>query len=245
MGAVSEMPEISMDQMLSMYHKDDDIPINEQNHELYPQHPFRWCLVGSSGSGKTTSVVHAIINSKLKFDKLLLFAKHLDDPAWEIVIKYLNTIATESDVPLEEILQLANKPEDIPNLSDLDSEEQKLVVFDDFLNERLLNQKTIREYFTSGRHANCSTIYIAQGFFQIPQIIRDNTNYFSLFKIGNHQLMREVSLELSLDVSSKEFINIWKSAVKDRYSFLFVDQKTKDDRLKLRKNFHEVLRTDA
>ena len=232
--------ELSLDDVVKLLDESDEPVKENQNHELYPQHPFRWLVAGKSGSGKTTILLHAIFTQKIKFSKLYLYARHLDEPKYVNLMKYLNTIARENDVPLSELLVVGDKPEDIVAVDSLDEEEQNLVLFDDFIGEKQANQGIITDYFTRGRHKNASCIYVSQSFFKVPKMIRDNCNYFSLYAIGNHATIRDIALELSLDKSSNEVVQLFKAATADRHSFLFVDQKTLKDELRYRKNFDEV-----
>lgn len=41
---------------------------------------------------------------------------------------------------------------------------QKLVIFDDYLNTGAKNDAEIRNYFTNSRNKNCSCIYLSQSF---------------------------------------------------------------------------------
>ena len=47
-------------------------------------------------------------------------------------------------------------------LDQLDNDNQKIVIFDDFVCEK--NQKPIVDYFIGGRHKNCSVIYLSQSY---------------------------------------------------------------------------------
>ena len=48
-------------------------------------------------------------------------------------------------------------------INDTDYEDnQKLVIFDDYVSEK--NQRQIVDYFIQGRHKNCSVIYLSQSF---------------------------------------------------------------------------------
>jgi hypothetical protein len=50
-------------------------------------------------------------------------------------------------------------------------------------------QDRITGYFTHGRHKNISCIYVAQRFFAIPKVIRENVNYISLH--GGHRSLTD------------------------------------------------------
>src|ERR1700761_2693113 len=50
--------------------------------------PFRMCLAGKTGSGKT-NVVMNVIDTVREFDKILLFAKDLTEPLYATLIDVL------------------------------------------------------------------------------------------------------------------------------------------------------------
>lgn len=62
----------------------------------------------------------------------------------------------------------------------LDKGKKNLVIFDDCVNDK--NQTMQKQYYIAGRHNNCSVFYLTQKYFDVPKIIRDNTNIFILFK---------------------------------------------------------------
>ena len=44
------------------------------------------------------------------------------------------------------------------------------------------NQREIHPFFTRGRHENIDVYYLSQRYFELPLIIRDNSNIIILFK---------------------------------------------------------------
>ena len=106
---------------------------------------------------------------------------------------------------------------------------QKIVVFDDFVCEK--NQKPLINYFMSGRHKNCSVIYLSQSYFKAPKDIILNCSHFCLFDFPSK---REVSLMYNENNVAKEK---YRQATKEPCSFLYVDKPKK----RLAKNFNEHL----
>ena len=79
--------------------------------------------------------------------------------------------------------------DEIIPVSEMDDDNQKIVVFDDFVCEN--NQKPLIKYFISGRHKNCSVIYLRRSYFKTPKDIRLNCSHFCLFEFPSK---KEVSL---------------------------------------------------
>ena len=65
-------------------------------------------------------------------------------------------------------------------INDLGYEDnQKLVIFDDYVCEK--NQNKIIDYFIQGRHKNCSVVYLSQSFYKTPRDIRLNCSHYCVF----------------------------------------------------------------
>ena len=69
----------------------DDIT-NENNKKyikkrpFIPDHPYRILIIGSSGSGKTNTLLN-LINEQDDIDKIYLYAKDLSEPKYTFLIK--------------------------------------------------------------------------------------------------------------------------------------------------------------
>ena len=62
---------------------------NEEHNETWyyiPDHPYRILIIGSSGSGKTNTLLH-VINEQKDIDKIYLYAKDLSESKYEYLIK--------------------------------------------------------------------------------------------------------------------------------------------------------------
>ena len=51
-----------------------------------PDHPYKILIIGGSGSGKTNALFN-LINKQHVIDKIYLYAKDLNEPKYEILIK--------------------------------------------------------------------------------------------------------------------------------------------------------------
>ena len=61
-----------------------------------------------------------------------------------------------------DVIEVSN--DEIIPVQNLDSDSQKIVIFDDFVCDK--NQKPLIDYFIRGRHKNCSVIYLSQSYLQ-------------------------------------------------------------------------------
>ena len=93
---------------------------------------------------------------------------------------------------------------------------QRLIVFDDLITDRNAN-KIASEYYIKGRKVGFSMCYISQSFYQIPKIIRDNTQ---LFILGRNLLNKDLRMILSTfptELTIEEFRNL----IERIYTWLF------------------------
>lgn len=129
----------------------------EDYKQLYPFMPnqcFRMLICGPSGSGKTNTLLHMILKL-LYFDKVYLYAKNLEQSKYRNLIDTFQPISDEAGY---DVIEASN--DQILPVSELTDDNQKLVIFDDFVCEK--NQKPLIDYFIRGRHKNCSVIYLSQ-----------------------------------------------------------------------------------
>lgn len=120
--------------------------------------------------------------------------------------------------------------DDIGNVQDpskLDKTKKHCVVFDDCVNNR--DQSIQKNYFTRGRHNNCSVFYLTQSMYSLDgSVIRKNANIFMLFEINSRNLS---DLLKDLCVSDQnEFKQSCKNAWAEDYGFITIniDKKVKD-----------------
>ena len=78
-----------------MFDLDDTINANNEDHDLkwryIPDHPYRMLMIGGSRSGKTNALLNLIKeqNSDNLIDKIYLYAKDLNEPKYQFLIKKL------------------------------------------------------------------------------------------------------------------------------------------------------------
>ena len=171
-----------------IYNIDEYQPL-EQGNKFAPTCPFRMGVSGSSDSGKTTMVMNLLMgDKKMKEDgeryipcnDVVLVGKHLDEPKWNMVRDFYNSLAEEGEDVSFKVLPAT----DIPDIEEFDPSRSTVVIFEDLMNASRKIQERIAEYFSSGRHRNISPIYISQRFFAIPKTIRENVSYISLHRGG-------------------------------------------------------------
>ena len=186
-----------------------------------PSDTFRMLICGPSGCGKTNVLMHMLYNL-LYYDKIYLFSKNIEQPKYRQLLEIFEPISEEVGY---DVIEESNS--DVIPLETLDSDNQKIVIFDDYACER--NQKPIVEYFIGGRHKNCSVIYLSQSYYLTPKDIRINCFHFCIFDSPSNAETARMCREVNVPR------NRFESATSEPYSFAYIDKTKKT----IRKNFNE------
>jgi ribosomal protein S8E len=149
---------------------------DKKKHETYRKgdsalrfcHPYRVALLGGVNSGKSMIV------------KNILIATQARAPKFHQVIVIHGDVHTKeySDCDVTQIRS------SIPEISELDPDIKKLLIFDDtdFTNINKEDMRRISEIWRFGStHRNTSILLSHQAFFKVPSIIRTCTNVFIIF----------------------------------------------------------------
>ena len=72
-----------------------------------------------------------MLHQLLFYDKIYLFSKNLQQPKYQELLKTFEPILEEAGYP---VIQTSN--DEIPSLDELNDDNQKVVVFDDFVCEK-------------------------------------------------------------------------------------------------------------
>ena len=126
-------------------------------YSCMPDKPFRMLICGNSGSGKTNLLYHMLMKPLVYFDQVHPYGKNLEQEKYKHMIETMNDISRQVGY---DIIHYNN--DEIKPVDSLDSDSQKIVIFDDFICDK--NQKSLIDYFIEGRHKNCSAIYLSQSF---------------------------------------------------------------------------------
>ena len=64
----------------------DNKIVHNKNWPYIPDHPYRILITGGSGTGKTKTLIN-LINKQNYIDKIYLYARDLNEPKYEYLIK--------------------------------------------------------------------------------------------------------------------------------------------------------------
>ena len=196
-----------------------------QLHDFMPDRYFRMLICGPSGSGKTNLLLDMIYRL-LYFDKIYLYARNLQQNKYQHLLKSMKPISQQVGYNVIE----ASNDEIIP-LTDLPDDNQKIVIFDDYLNTGKKNDEKIRDYFTNSRNKNCCCIYLSQSYYGTDKTIRLNSSHYCIFEFPSRNEQSMISRELGINKQD------YQKATKDPFSFLYIDKINKF----ITKNFDEMI----
>ena len=192
---------------------------NTRYKQLYgymPNAPFRMLMASPSGSGKTNILVHILQVQLVYYDKVYLYARNLEQEKYQQLGDQFDMLSQKVGYP---IMETSNDMSCIQPLEALDRGSQKIVIFEDFVTEK--NQALIVEYFTGGRHRNCSSIYLSQSYFNTPKPIRLNCTHFCIGEIPTKHERNSICNELG--VTREQYEN----TTCEPFNFLYVDKPKK------------------
>ena len=120
-----------------------DIIANENNKECnekwpyIPDHLYRVLIFGGSGPGKTNALLN-LINEQDNIDKFYSYAKDLDEPKYQFLIKKREDAAIKYINNPNAFIECLNTMDDVyENIDDYTlirkRERKKLIVFDDMI----------------------------------------------------------------------------------------------------------------
>ena len=190
--------------------------------------PFRMIICGSSGSGKTQTLMSLIYNMPDTFENIFICTKNKDEPLYN----YIDEKLGKKGLKITEI-----DKDGLPDLDKLNKEQQTLIVMDDLVGEK--NQKPMEQYFLRARKKNASLVYITQSYYAVPKMIRNNMTYLIIKQISSMKNLTMIAREFDLGLSKETLTNMYKDATKEKQNFLMMDLEAPQDE-RFRKGFNDI-----
>ena len=189
--------------------------------------PSRICIVGASGSGKSTCLLNFILKTPNTFGHITIVTKQ-QEPLYD----YLEKKLKGKNITIHYSLDKLEEPKDFPN-----KELQNLLIFDDMIAEK--NQRKIVDYFIRGRKIGqgITCFYLSQSYYQVPKTIRAQLSYIWLVKIGQKRDLNLILADSGGLVDKKTLMHLYEDATQQKFNFLKINLNTVDMDRKFSKNF--------
>ena len=224
---------------------------NKEHNEKWPyipDHPYRILIIGGSGSGKTSTLLD-LINKQVDLDKIYLYAKDLNEPKYEYLIKnHKNTGIKHLNDP-NAFIECSNTMDDVyENINDYNPirKRKKLIVFDDMIADIMTNkrfQAIIKELFIRCRKLNISLVFITQSYFSVPKDVRLNSTHYLIMKTNKKREVQNIAVNHSADIDCNGFMKIYQECSKEPFDFSTIDTTLPaSDPLRFRKNLFGSLK---
>ena len=193
--------------------------------------PLRACIVAPSGSGKTNwllNLIHLFSKGKGSFASITILTKHSDEPLYN----YLKLKSPQ--ISIKEGLS------NTPDINKFDKELNHLIVYDDLVLSKDLS--VVENIYIRGRKCGVSCIFISQSYHAIPTMIRKNSTYMIILRLGSGK--RELSLVLSefgMGMSKEQLMRMYEHATDTKFVPLIIHMDQPDRNKKFFKGFREQL----
>ena len=197
---------------------------NNEKWPYIPDHPYRFLIIGGSGSGKTNTLLY-LINEQNDIDKIYLYARDLNETKYKILIKKREDAGIKHLNDPNAFIECSNTMDDVyENIHDynLSRKRKILIVFDDMIADIMINKKfqsIIKELFIRCRKLNISLVFITQSYFSAPKDIRLNSTHYLIIKINNKRELQNIAINDSADIDYEDFINIYREYTKEHIIF--------------------------
>ena len=216
---------------------------------LYPNHPVRCIITGSSNVGKSYLLTNLILNIINECDKIYIYSPSLHQDLYQKLIKcfgnyipitIIPNILNEADIDIviDEIVNnkdFEKSDTEIETFNDIEDlkfpqefENNSIIILDD-LKEKEINNDKIQAMFKRGRHNSLSIFIISQDYYELPKRnIRANGNIYHKVKPKN---FRDVIIlyqdKASMDMNLNKFKLLTSTCWNKTYQPLTSDM-TKD-----------------
>ena len=224
--------------------KVQEFNVKQSKYDVVGKLPVRSIICAPSGGGKTNLLVNLILDVyRGCFSMIYIFSPSIDvDYTWHPVKQYIanemKVQETDDDkfhydnydeAALENIIFVQHK------IIDYEKHKHKnlyqiLIIIDDFADspEFTRKSKLLHQLYIRGRHNCISTITSTQKYYAIAPIVRINQTNLIIFRLRNYKDLESIIEELSALAPKNTLLQIYNEAVKDPYSFLFVNLSSHD-----------------
>lgn len=220
-----------------------------------PTPPFRWILLGSTGSGKTNLLKNIVFNKKnfgygKYFDEIYAWIGNRNDYIFfknKMKQRNINNIKLFRDFNSDKVNELWDEiKSDDEEEEDTNEPNRILLIFDDMILEGISNRHkptVLDDIFIRGRHFGVSILISTQIYTALnPNMRKENLSNLSVFFPMNEEQLKAIWAENITSVNRKQFLKSFKDNVNKRYSFINIDKN--DPTGQLKNNEFDIIKID-
>ena len=199
---------------------------NYKKHYIQPCSMI--CCIGGTGSGKSNALIDFLTRKNNAFYDLIIFSgSTTEEPLYNLLRQKIPEIKLYNDINA------------FPPLSEFDNEDkdqEKLVVFDDFINLKPKEMEKINHYLTAGRKFGFTVWLMAQNYVAVPKTILRNLHYIILFRLNDNVSINTIIKNHNINgIAPKHFKDCYIQATADPHQFFLIDMRNRATHL--RSNF--------
>ena len=189
--------------------------------------PFRSIFIGSSGSGKTNTVLNLISQMSNTFNKIYIYTR-----AEEPLYTYL-----KDSIP-DDLITISYDLNDLRKFKDADYYGQTLIIMDDLVNEKDLT--CVNELYIRGRKMGVSLAFLSQSYYKINKIIRLQCQYVFIIKVSGLKDLNLILSEYALNTNKEQLQKMYNYCSQIFGDFFLIDLNSTQNK-NYRKNFKQYL----
>ena len=158
-----------------------------------------------------------------------MYAKDPYEAKYQYLINKRESVAINHSKDPKTFIEYSNDMRNVYksiNHYNLNRENKVLIVFDDMIADMIQNKKLnsmATELFIRGRKLNISLVFYTQSYFTVPKDVRLNTTHFFIRKILSKRQLQQTAINHSSDISTEDFVNIYRKCTAEPYSFFVND----------------------
>jgi hypothetical protein len=154
-------------------------------------------------------LIKVFSQGKGTFSEIYIITRNKDEPLY-------NYLAGEFDQ-----IYIKEGMSHTPKLDDMDKNENHLVIWDDLVLSKNLN--SVEEYYIRARKMNCSVVFLSQSYYDIPKMIRKNSNYLVLLNLGGSKREQTAILnEWGSDLDKDQLKAVYQDATSEHMRPLII-----------------------
>ena len=211
--------------------QDNSVDKHYKNHMIKPRSMIT--CIAPTGGGKTNALVDFLNRKNESFYQVILFNPvSVDEPLYNLMKEKMPEIQIFTDI---------NELPELDSFPDEENKEEKLIIFDDFINLKPKEMKKINKYLTGGRKKGFSCWSMVQNYTSCPKIITRNTHYFLIYKLNDTHTISNVLKNHNVNnIDKDKFRKMYVESTKEPLSFFLVD--LKDENTHLRKGWTDIFK---